>query len=343
MRSTKIASSLMVSIQFLVLLPGSSWGDNQADQTGIERPKHLSIGDPAPPIRVRKWVKGTPVLELKKGNVYVIDFWATWCIPCLTAMPHATELQKKLRNKGLIVVGVTSTDSYGNSEEAITKLVERKAEAIGFSIGIDGDSHSPKGYLGVFRGKTVEAYLGGAQVPAIPQAFVIDRDGRIAFIGHPLEIDEAVQKCLEGTWDLKAARTQRLARAEAQKLLVELEKVVKAKDFDKGLPLSRTLVDDLQHHEARVFAGVAGLMAEGDGTLARRAPDLALKAGRRAAELTKSADPGILSALASVYFARGETDQAIRTMARAVAISEGGLKPVLETQLEKYRASREKP
>jgi thiol-disulfide isomerase/thioredoxin len=284
-------------------------------------------------------VKGVPVRELGKGKVYVIDFWATWCVPCLAAMPHTSELQKKHRDKGLVVLGVTSTDSFGNTEEAIRKLVERKGEAIGFAVGIDEEGNSPRGYQGVFRGKTVEAYLGGAQVPAIPAAFVIDRDGRIAFIGHPQEIDEAVERCLDGTWDLRPARTQRQARGEAQELLVQLEKALKARDFDKGLALSRTLIDDLRHNESRVFAGVAGLMAEGDGTLARRAPDLALKAGWRAEELTRAADPGVLSALASVHFARGEVDEAIRTMTRALALSEGGLKPVLEKQLEKYRAA----
>jgi len=59
-------------------------------------------------------------------------------------------------------------DSFGNSEEAIRSLVDRKGEGIGFAIAIDDPGESERGYQGVFRGKTVEAYLGGAQAPAMP-------------------------------------------------------------------------------------------------------------------------------------------------------------------------------
>jgi thiol-disulfide isomerase/thioredoxin len=284
-------------------------------------------------------VKGPAVPGFEKGKVYVVDVWATWCVPCLAAMPHATELQKRYRERGLVVVGVTALDRFGNSEEAVRKLVERKGGAVGFAVGIDEASDSPKAYQGVFRGKTVEAYLGGAQVPALPAAFVVDREGRVAFIGHPLEIDAAVEGCLDGTWDLRAAREQRAARGAAQELLAELEKAVKAKDYDRGLALGKRLVREVPHGEPRVFAAVAGLMADGDATLARRAPDLALDAGRRAVDLTKAGDPGPLSALANVYFARGQVDKAVEAVTRAISLSEGGLKPVLEKQLERYRAA----
>jgi thiol-disulfide isomerase/thioredoxin len=152
----------------------------------------LSIGDPAPPIHIRTWVKGTRVKELAKGKFYVIDFWATWCIPCVAAMPHTTKLQKRFRDKGLVVMGVTSTDSFGNTEDAIRELVERKGTAIGFAVGIDEPGTSPRAYQGVFHGRTIEAYLRGTAEPSLPAAFVIDRQGRLAFIGHPLEIDDAV-------------------------------------------------------------------------------------------------------------------------------------------------------
>jgi thiol-disulfide isomerase/thioredoxin len=312
----------------------------QPSAAGRDAGPTLSIGDPAPPLHIATWVKGPPVTTWEKGKVYVVDVWSTWCIPCLAAMPHTSRLQSKYQDKGLVVIGVTATDRYGNSEEAVRKLVERKGEAIRFAIGIDAKSDTPRGYQGVFHGKTVEAYLGGAQVPAIPAAFVIDRAGRIAFIGHPLEIDEVVEKCLEGKWDLRAARERREVRLKGQELLVQLEKAVKEKQFENALDLCQKLVNETPHEEARIYAAVAGLMAEGEGVLARREPALALKAGQRAAHLTKDSDPGVLSALASVYFARGEIDKAIQTMERAVARSEGGLKPVLEKQLSKYRATK---
>jgi len=60
-------------------------------------------------LKISDWVKGKPVdLAAGKGKqVYVIEFWATWCGPCRTSIPHLTELQKKFKDKGVTFVGVS--------------------------------------------------------------------------------------------------------------------------------------------------------------------------------------------------------------------------------------------
>ena len=55
----------------------------------------LKLGDAAPAFQVDSWVKGDSFTSLEKGNVYVMEFWATWCGPCITAMPHLSALQKQ--------------------------------------------------------------------------------------------------------------------------------------------------------------------------------------------------------------------------------------------------------
>src|ERR1700744_5719893 len=61
---------------------------------------HLfDLGDPAPPLRVKEWIKGTPVENFEKGRVYVVEFWATWCAPCRAAMPHLSSLASKYKHK----------------------------------------------------------------------------------------------------------------------------------------------------------------------------------------------------------------------------------------------------
>ena len=67
------------------------------------------LGDEAKPLQISKWVKGKKV-DLAKGKgkkVYVVEFWATWCPPCRTTIPHLTELQKKYKDKGVVFIGVS--------------------------------------------------------------------------------------------------------------------------------------------------------------------------------------------------------------------------------------------
>ena len=64
----------------------------------------LVPGSPAPAFTVDSFVRGTEVKTLELGKVHVIEFWATWCGPCVASMPHLTELQKQ--NPDVQFIGV---------------------------------------------------------------------------------------------------------------------------------------------------------------------------------------------------------------------------------------------
>ena len=60
----------------------------------------LNIGDKAPAINVETWVKGEPITGYESGRVYVVEFWATWCGPCIAQMPHLSQIARTYKDKG---------------------------------------------------------------------------------------------------------------------------------------------------------------------------------------------------------------------------------------------------
>jgi len=86
-------------------------------------PPELKVGDPAPPLRVWRWFTGSPFAKLDPGRVYVQEFWATWCAPCLSAMPHLGQLQAKHEKEGLTVIDEAVRDDAGAVEDFVAKRI----------------------------------------------------------------------------------------------------------------------------------------------------------------------------------------------------------------------------
>jgi len=73
--------------------------DRPAGLKGIE-------GKPPPPLKLKSWI-GEPVdVPGSKGKVVVIDFWATWCGPCVAELPHLKELYTRFKDSGLEIIGI---------------------------------------------------------------------------------------------------------------------------------------------------------------------------------------------------------------------------------------------
>ena len=70
-------------------------------------PTPLFIGDKAPAVTVDHWVKGDAWDGFDDGQVYVMEFWATWCGPCISSMPHLSGLQDEYGDK-VQIIGVSS-------------------------------------------------------------------------------------------------------------------------------------------------------------------------------------------------------------------------------------------
>lgn len=158
-----------------------------------ERAPALKVGDAAPKLAIEKWVKGEAVDSFQSGKVYVVEFWATWCPPCREAIPHLTKLQKA-NDKDLVVIGVASSERKKDGEEGDKRLerleafVKKQGEAMEYRVGFDPDR------------KMGRAWLQAAGQNSIPCSFVVGADGKVAFIGNPLDerFEQAVEKALAG-------------------------------------------------------------------------------------------------------------------------------------------------
>jgi thiol-disulfide isomerase/thioredoxin len=158
------------------------------------------LGDAAPPLKIAEWVKGNPVdLAAVKGKqVVVVEFWATWCPPCRTSIPHLTEMQKKF--KDVIFIGVTDEEVA-----TVKKFVTKMGDQMDYVVAVDANRKTSAGYM--------EAFGEGG----IPHAFIVDKEGRIVWHGHPMDgLDKAVAEVLAGKLDLNKAKQRDSARQKLE-------------------------------------------------------------------------------------------------------------------------------
>jgi thiol-disulfide isomerase/thioredoxin len=152
-----------------------------ARQEGTAASQHAKLGDAAQPLTGLEWVKGGPV-EMKPGTVYVVEFWATWCPPCRVSIPHLTELQRKYKDKNLVIVGI-STEKLS----VVKPFVEQKGGEMEYAVAVDTTGAVSKGYMDAFSRNT------------IPTAFVVGDDGKLVWVGHPMDnMDAVLEKTLAG-------------------------------------------------------------------------------------------------------------------------------------------------
>src|SRR4051794_23404125 len=67
---------------------------------------NLKAGDPAPQLKVEKFIKGEPIAQFEPGHIYVLEFWSTFCGPCIQSIPELSRIQRKFSDKGVTVCGV---------------------------------------------------------------------------------------------------------------------------------------------------------------------------------------------------------------------------------------------
>ncbi len=334
---------------------------------GTRADEILNIGDPAPKLAVSSWVKGEKVDGFEPGKTYVVEFWATWCGPCRVSIPHITELAHKYKDKGVRFIGV---DVWENDTKLVKPFVDQMGDKMDYNIAMDEVPAGGK----PMDGAMARTWMSAAEEHGIPSAFVI-HDGKIAWIGHPMQMDIPLERITAGQWDPTAmAKTRLEAKAKEKRLQAVQQKVYqpyRAKDYratlsaieevtsaDPGLAddfamIKLVCLSQVGETDEAVKLGTAFLKKHHDEPMVlnnaffavidlnlKQEPDpriakLALEAARRANELTGEKNLFVLDTMAVALYRAGD-------LAGAVAMEEKAIK-ALEAQVPNKRTRTTSP
>jgi len=311
----------------------------------------LAVGSTAPGFDIAQWVKGE--FNQAEAEVYVIEFWATWCSPCRKSIPHLTALQEEYGPSGLVIVGVTDEDA-----EVVEPFVERMGSKMDYIVAIDN------------RGKTSRAWMQAAGQKGIPTAFIVDRSKTIQFIGHPLspEFESALAQVMSGRYSkekqtqaapfIAAARRSAAGQSwEAAKksyseaiamdkmvfaeLYIEQFKMLllKKRDTNAAYAFAMSIIATRGEEDPELLTWLAEtIAADPELQPSQRRMPIAIQAAETALKNAKQKnDPKYLAAIAKIKFHNGDLNDAIEYQRQAYFSANEKEKDVYKRDLDGYR------
>jgi thiol-disulfide isomerase/thioredoxin len=314
----------------------------------------LKPGDPAPALIASKWLQGEAVGRFEPGKVYVVEFWATWCGWCIAFMPHLAELQAHYGAQGVTVIGFSARDP-DNSEEQVTALIAKRGPKLRYAFAYADDR------------QTYEAWVTAAGRKGLPCTFVVDKTGRIAYIGHPMYLGVVLPRVVAGdrparTVSAEVARIEEEAGVVSETLRHDPGAGLKAlQDYEAKYPPLANLIPWLRAKftyfpklgrvdEARQLAEaviakalaqddpvalgvVCGVLRQGPGKASKELMAVAVKAAEAEVRLTGDKDAAALLNLASTYSQVG--DQRAREYARKAVAAAADAPPAQREHIER--------
>jgi thiol-disulfide isomerase/thioredoxin len=342
--------------------------------TAARAADELNVGDPAPKLEVKDFVKGDPVKGLEPGKVYVVEFWATWCGPCRATIPHLTELQKK--HKDVTFIGVSAFEQdFGK----VKPFVEEMGEKMEYRVAMDA---VPAGKPAA-EGAMAKHWMDAAGQNGIPTAFIVNADGKVAWIGHPVELEQPLADVVAGKWDLTAAATKfkekMAAQRKMQAIIAKVREAQRARDpkaivaaiegaiqedatlearlapmkfsalcesgaIDAAVDYGRKLIGDVYKNDAGALNELSWGVVDPDKVQTKK-PDpkllrVALDAAEKANDLARGKDPNVVDTLAQAHFVSGNLAKAVELQEQAVKMAPDNAE--MKQRLETFKKALDK-
>ncbi|MEM9661986.1 MAG: TlpA disulfide reductase family protein [Planctomycetota bacterium] len=287
----------------------------------------LMPGDEAPALAVKHWVKGAPISEFEEGTAYLVDFWATWCGPCIASIPKLTELQSKYAgdNFTLLAVSVWERPTGDALIEHVTRFVDKRGDQMGYTIAIDD-------------GRTMaESWIEAAGQQGIPTAMIVDRSGKIAWIGYGTDpvMGDVLDQVVNDEWDVVEARETR-EKSMLEALWYERINELQSSDRDRAVDVTRALYAEGAFVTPGLMNAIAWSMVEDDSwdagahTVARDLAQSAIDTG--------GDDASILDTLAWAHYRLGDVERAVEVQTKAVSLADSRMRAALEASLETFKS-----
>lgn len=205
----------------------------------------LGIGDKAPEFKHGAWLKGKAVKTYEKDRLYIVEFWATWCGPCVGMMPHLSKIAREYASD-VTVIGVNIwEDSHGADKPRekpydinlprVKNFLKNMGNRVDYNIVMDNNEE----YMG-------KSWMKAAGQTGIPCSFMI-KNGTIMWIGHPAALDSMIAVVQDNKYDIVAARRKsdeaKAARAasgidaKVAKIRADYAAAAKDKQYDKAIAI----------------------------------------------------------------------------------------------------------